>query len=181
MHKLKKQYRLPGFNYASNEAYFVTIVCANRTSFFGEIRDGEMRYSEMGDYAENEIQMALKFKRNIQIPEYVIMPNHVHLIIVLQNEIIEDVPPPSDLPLGDGLIRRGHISPLQKGSLSAFVNRFKGRVTRKCKENGFMDFGWQARFQDRIIRSEKEYNQVAEYIINNVRNWDEDSENKRNY
>jgi len=181
MHKLKKQYRLPGFNYASNNAYFVTIVCANSTSFFGEIEEGKMRFSEIAEYVENEIQMALKFKNNILIPEYVIMPNHLHMIVVLQNEIVEEVPPPSDLPFGDGFIRRGHISPLQKGSLSAFVNSLKGRVTRRSKENGYIDFGWQARFHDRIIRGEKEYNQVAEYIINNVRNWDEDSENKRNY
>lgn len=180
MHKLKKQYRLPGFNYASNKAYFVTIVCANRTSFFGEIKDGEMRLSEMGEYAKNEIQMALKFKENILIPEYILMPNHIHLIVVLQNEIIEDVPPSSDLPFGDGFIRRGHISPLQKGSLNAFVNSLKGRVTRKCKENGCIDFGWQTRFHDRIIRDEREYHNIAEYIQNNVINWNEDSENKRN-
>jgi putative transposase len=180
MHKWKKQYRLPGFNYAINNAYFVTIVCANRTSFFGKITDNEMDLSALGLIAQNHIYRAKELKKNIAIPEYVIMPNHVHLIVILQNEEIPIKSAPSVLPLGDGFERRGHIGPQQKGALGTFVNGYKGHVTREARKQGYMDFGWQSKFNDRIIRNEKEYSRIAQYINENVVNWDEDSENKRN-
>ena len=108
------------------------------------------------------------------------MPNHVHMIVILQNEEVSIKSPPNALPLGDGFVRRGHIGPQQKGALGTFVNSFKSRVTRDTREQGFIDFGWQSRYNDRIIRDENEYNRIAEYINENVVKWDEDTNNKRN-
>ena len=178
MHQKRKQYRLPGFNYATNTAYFVTIVCGNRDSFFGNIESDKMIYSRMGDIALDELLMAKKHKKNIEIPEFVIMPNHVHLVAILKNEVVTEIPKGSTLPLGDGFVRSGRIGPLQKGSLGAFVNRYKGRVTRKCREEGFVDFGWQQKYNDRIIRDSNEYDLIARYINNNVANWETDSKRK---
>jgi putative transposase len=171
-----KQYHLPGYNYASNDAYFVTIMCANRDCFLGSIENGKIEYSEIGEIVLNELNMAIDHKKNIVIPNYVIMPNHIHLIVELRNEEVTEKASPSILPLGDGFERKGHISPLQKGSLGAFVNHFKGRITRRLKELGFVDFGWQPRYNDRIIRNVEEYNAISEYIDENISNWDEDSE-----
>ena len=175
-YKKLKQYRLPGYNYASNAAYFVTVVCANRDCFFGEIKNGEISYSEIGEIVLQELEMAIVHKKNIKIPNFVIMPNHIHLIVELKNAQITEKAPPSILPLGNGFERRGHIAPLQKGSLGSFVNHFKGRVTRKAKDLGFIDFGWQPRFNDRIIRNKKEYEMVSTYIDQNILNWDEGNE-----
>jgi len=180
MHKLKKQYRLPGFNYASNNAYFITIVCANRDCFFGNIANAEMEYSAIGKIVLNHINRTKELKKNIEISEFVVMPNHVHMIVILQNEEVSVKSPPNVLPLGDGFVRRGHIGPQQKGALGTFVNSFKSRVTRDTREQGFIDFDWQSRYNDRIIRDEKEYNRIAEYINENVVKWDEDTNNKRN-
>jgi hypothetical protein len=58
------------------------------------------------------------------------------------------------------------------------VNRYKGRITRRCREEGFVDFGWQQKYNDRIIRDEKEYNVISQYIMNNVANWETDSKRK---
>ena len=180
MYKLKKQYLLPNFNYASNAAYFITIVCSNRNSFFGNIVDTEIHYSDVGKIALNHIKRAQKLKKNISIPEYVIMPNHVHMIVLLQNKEISVKSPPSVLPLGEGFVRRGHIGPQQKGALGTFVNSYKSRVTRDSKEQGFMDFGWQSKYHDRIIRDKKEYDRIAQYINENISKWNEDLNNKRN-
>ena len=177
MHQKRKQYRLSGFNYATNTAIFITIVCSSRHSYFGAIQNNEMQYSRMGEIALDELQMAIKYKKDVDIMEYVIMPNHVHLIVVLKNEIITEVPIGSLLPLGDGFVRSGRIGPLQKGSLGAFVNRYKGRITRRCREEGFVDFGWQQKYNDRIIRDAKEYSTIATYIQENVANWEHDSKN----
>jgi len=178
MYKLKKQYRLPHFNYASNNAYFITIVCANRTQYFGTIADNKITYSEIGNIALNHIDRANRLKKNIEITEFVVMPNHVHMIVVLQNEVISEKSEPSVLPLGNGYERRGHIGSQQVGALDTFVNSFKSRVTRDCREKKFIDFGWQAKYHDRIIRDEKEYDRIAQYINENVANWDEDDNNQ---
>ena len=178
MYKLKKQYRLPNFNYASNKAYFITIVCADRTHFFGHIENNKMHLSAIGEIALNHINRAITLKKNVSIPEFVLMPNHVHMIVVLQNEVISEKSAPSILPLGNGYERKGHIGPQQVGALGTFVNSFKSRVTRDCREQHLMDFGWQAKYHDRIIRNEKEYNRIALYINENVANWDEDDNNR---
>ncbi|MEY2923536.1 MAG: hypothetical protein RLZZ337_76 [Bacteroidota bacterium] len=180
MHKLKKQYRLPGFNYASNNAYFITIVCANRDCFFGNIANAEMEYSAIGKIALNHINRSKELKKNIEISEFVVMPNHLHFIVILKNEQISEPSAPSALPFGDGFVRRGHIGPQQKGALGTFVNSYKGHVTRGCKKLGFMDFGWQSKYHDRIIRNEAEYDRIATYINENIANWNEDSENENN-
>jgi len=177
-YKKIKQYRLQGYNYASNACYFVTIVCSNRDCFLGNIVNQEIEYSEIGNIALHQLESANLLKKNLVIPNYVIMPNHIHLIVELQNEEVSQKAPPSILPLGDGFERRGHISPLQKGSLGAFINHFKGRVTRKAKEIGYVDFGWQSRYNDRVIRNVKEYKAISEYIDENIFNWDKDSERK---
>jgi putative transposase len=79
----KRQYRLPGFNYASNDAYFVTINTTDRVHFFGEIKEGKMLLSEMGEVVVNELEMASIHKKNILISDYVVMPDHVHIIVGL--------------------------------------------------------------------------------------------------
>jgi putative transposase len=79
----KRQYRLPGFNYASNDAYFVTIITTDRVHFFGEIKEGKMLLSEMGEVVVNELEMASIHKKNIVIPDYLVTPDHVHIIVGL--------------------------------------------------------------------------------------------------
>ncbi len=164
---------MPGFNYASNNAYFITIVTSGREHFFGKIADAEMIYSEIGQIALNEIVMAKEHKANVLIPDFVVMPNHVHLVVGLQNDVIHEKPAAID----KSILIPGEIHSLQKGSLPAFVNRYKGRVKRAAKEKGFVDFAWQAKFHDRIIRDKSEYVRISEYIANNVANWGDDSEN----
>ena len=63
------------------------------------------------------------------------------------------------------------LASLAKGSVSLFINHFKGHVTKLCKKNGFDNFQWQSRFNDRIIRDQKEYENIAAYINSNVINW----------
>ena len=136
-----------------------------------------MQLSHLGQIALNHINRAKELKKNIEITEYVIMPNHLHLVVLLKNKKISEKSLPSVLPLGNGYERRGHIGPQQIGALGTFVNSYKGHVTRAARKNGFMDFGWQKKYHHRIIRDEKEYSNIAQYINENVANWDEDSNN----
>ena len=85
--KFKGTYRIPSaraqwHDYEGGE-YFVTICTQNREHFFGEIVNGEMRLSEVGKMAEKCIQEVHNHFSNADVPLYVVMPNHVHMIIII--------------------------------------------------------------------------------------------------
>lgn len=166
--KFHKQYRLKGFDYTSNRAYFVTIVTKYREHFFGEISNNEMFGTDIYFYVEENIKRIKEKIQSAIIDEYIIMPNHIHLIILLKNEEKSN-----EIPKG--------IQPLISKSLSSFVNRFKGNIKRWCNENGFETFEWQDKFNDRIIRNEQEYFAIKNYIKNNIKNWNDDDENVHSF
>ena len=95
------------------------------------------------------------------ITEWEILPNHIHLIVEVINNTIKVYKPITGL------------APLTKGSVSLFINHFKGHVTKFCKLNNIADFKWQSKFHDRIIRDKEEYNTIALYINANIINWKE--------
>ena len=164
MYKFNKQYRLPGFDYSSNNSYFITIVTKDRKNHFGEISNNEISFTEIGFFAEALLKNANLKLEHLTIDYYVIMPNHVHFIATIFRENnIYHVP-------------ENGLAPLVPKSISSFVNRFKGRLKRWCNENGFDYFDWQARFRDRIIRDEEEYFDISNDISNNVLNWETDPE-----
>lgn len=181
MYKLKKQYRLYGYDYSSSGHYFVTIVTKDREKYFGEIVNGEMIYSKIGLFVKENISKFLQLdsdeetiksnphyilqKDNIFVVEnWVIMPNHVHLLIQIINRIEREP-----------MFHSG-IGPLKKGSLGAFINGFKGIIQRYATKND-IPFKWQARFHDRIVRDQNEFDNIISYISGNIENWERDREN----
>lgn len=182
MYKANKSYRLYGFDYSSNGNYFVTIVTKSRAQFLGEIVNKEMILSAAGKFVEAQIlpfvfytqdenpfiknpYFIQNFPQVFCIHQYAILPNHVHLIV----EIIHCENRESHSPTS--------IQPLQKGSLSSFVNHFKGKIKKDWNKAGLDECAWQPRFHDRIIRDKEEYIKIEKYIIANVDNWDCDNEN----
>lgn len=162
-YKYHKQFRLPGFDYSSNNAYFITICTKNRQHFFGEIANEEMYLTEIGLFVESLFQTIHSKLDYITIIEFIIMPDHVHFIgEIFVEEKVANLPPQG-------------LQPLVKKSISSFTNHFKGKIKRWCNENNFKEFEWQPRFRDRIIRDENEYFAIKNYMINNVKNWKEDS------
>jgi len=158
-YKMRKQYRLPGFDYSKNGAYFITVVTHNREHLFGEIDKNEMRFSSIGKFLDDMILGLPDKLKTISVAEYQIMPNHFHMIVVIEN---------SDKNVYENATG---LRPLIKNSVSSFANHLKGKVTRWCNENN-MPFKWQARFHDKIIRNDEEYKRIAGYIQNNVLNWE---------
>ena len=74
--------RLPEWDYSSGE-YFVTICTKDREYYFGEIIDGKMKLNKLGNIVDEEIQNTSKIRENVIIDTYVIMPDHVHIIICI--------------------------------------------------------------------------------------------------
>ena len=163
-YKYNKQYRLPGFDYSSNNSYFITIVTKNRKNYFGEISNNEMFFTDIGFFAEELLKNATVKLVHLTIDAFIIMPNHVHFIATIFREDHQFRIPEKGL------------APLVPKSVSAFVNRFKGRLKRWCNENDRKYFEWQDRFRDRIIRNEEEYYSIKTSIQNNIKNWDSDPE-----
>ncbi len=81
--KHRHSHRLSNFNYAQPGAYFITIVTADRTCLFGEVKNGIMVCNEFGDIARCEWECLPKRFSQVQIDEFVIMPNHTHAIVII--------------------------------------------------------------------------------------------------
>ena len=160
--KFEKQYRLPEFDYSSNNSYFITAVTKNRRHFFGEIKNGEFIPTEIGLFVEENFETVNQKVNHLKIVEYIIMPDHIHFLAVINHK--EE----REYQFAKGL------QPLIKKSISSFTNQLKGTITKWCRKNNFNDFEWQSRFHDRVIRNSNEYNNVRKYIQDNIENWKKD-------
>lgn len=145
----RKNIRLNDYNYSSNGAYFITICTKNKENLLWKnvgancVRPlDQLPLSKIGIVIENEIYKLNTVYENIKVDKYQIMPNHIHLIIF----IYED---------SNG---RTQFAP----TISRIIKQFKGSIT---KQIGFSI--WQKSFYDRVIRNEKEYQSVRNYIHNN--------------
>ncbi len=180
--------RLKGWDYADAGWYFVTICTQNREPYFGQVVDQAMSLSPIGEIAHQYwSEIPQHSPSNIQVDAFIIMPNHVHGIVV-----IEDTDGRRDIaPHGD-VARRGDVacnvstgSTMSKispkvGSLGAIVRSYKSAVTRWARMNHQPFFDWQARFFDHIIRDEKGLNKIRDYIATNPAQWDTDRNNLAN-
>lgn len=160
--------RLPNWDYSGSGSYFVTICTRDRQHFLSDIVGGIVNLSKMGEIAAEEWQKTPKIRPNVTLDAWVIMPNHIHGIITIQN------PVPVETPRRD--VSSTNKSQLKPNSLGSIIGQFKSVCTKRIWADGFQDFAWQPRFHDRIIRDETALNRVRQYILNNPKNWHKDSQ-----
>lgn len=186
----RRSIRLKGYDYSSEGAYYVTIVAQGRDCLFGEIVDGEMRLNEAGEMVVrwwNELPN--KFP-NIELGEFIVMPNHFHGIIFIMPNVGADLHVCPDGEENTSIQKGEHIgSPQQAGSpqripLSQMIQWFKTMTTneyiRGVKQSNWKPFigkVWQRNYYEHIIRNERELQQKTDYILMNPSRWDEDDEN----
>lgn len=173
-YKDKKQYRYKGYDYAQDGFYFVTICVKNREMFLGGAINGKIKLSEIGLAADKfwrEIPNHFLF---VKLDEYVVMPNHVHGIIIIENNT-QNVGTQNFAFLPEYQNKFGP----QSKNLSSIIRGFKIGVTKYANNNN-LEFAWQSRFHDRIIRNENELNCIRQYIINNPLKWELDRNNLEN-
>ena len=150
----RKRLRLPYYDYAQYGCYFVTICTKNRDLLFGKIINGEMQLNDIGKIVHDALFSVLKEYSKSEIPSYIIMPNHLHFIWFNRDDI----------------------------SLSFIVKMIKGRAGfayrhYALKNNLPLISLWQRSFYDHIIRDDKDYERIAEYIENNPIMWELDKLN----
>ena len=176
----RKNIRLTGYDYASEGAYFITIVTQDREPLFGSVVYGEMVLNEFGKIVAEEWERSGAIRAEIELDEFVVMPNHFHAIVnIFQTGMDDHSICTGDRPVG----AYGH-TPLQNQfrspsrSLGALVRGFKSSVTTRINTlRGTPGTPvWQRNYFDRVIRSDREYEEIAAYIANNPANWLTDAE-----
>lgn len=185
----RKSIRLKGYDYSQAGLYFITICCQDRICRFGEIVTDENSQSKMilndaGNIA-NECWLEIpEHFRNAKLHEHIVMPNHVHGIIELSGDVgvqnIEPEPPHIKVrvqniePLPNDTPQRNKFQKIIPGSIGSIIRGYKIGVTVRTK-NIFPDEKiWQRNFYEHIIRNEKAYQTISNYIVNNPEKWNAD-------
>lgn len=173
----RKNVRLLNWDYSSARIYYITICCHDRKSFFGEIKDHSMNLSEIGTIATQYWLEIPSHFSHVKLDEYVVMPNHVHGLLILDYSLV-GIPHGMTIPFDLDINQRiNQFSKPVKNSVSVIINQYKSSVKRFCNKNGYSHFQWQTRFYDHIVRDELSFENIREYIYNNPRNWDTDDLN----
>lgn len=152
----RKPNRLKYCDYSQSGWYFVTICTKDHKHIFGEIINDKMILNEPGAKADDFlINIPMHFP-NAELDEYIIIPNHIHAIIIIDYEFVGNE----------------NLRSLHKTNLSNVIKGFKIGVTKWCKNNKIENFEWQKSFYERIIRNEKELYNIRKYIRQNSMKWD---------
>lgn len=183
MNKFQNKYRIPTaraqWHRYDGGIYFVTICTAGRLHFFGEIKDSQMRLSNIGRIAYDNFANVTIHYPYAEIPLFTVMPNHIHAIVIINGnggngrDAINRVSATSTKPSTPTTISR---NPMISQSLGTVIRGVKARISRAAHQN-CIPFAWQSRFHDRIIRNQEELNRIAEYIETNVAKWNKDKIN----
>jgi putative transposase len=160
----RKPNRLKGFDYSTDALYFVTICVQDRIPCLGEIVYGEMQVNGSGEWAERQWYWLAEQYPYVRLHAFVVMPNHVHGIMEIDRGAAGT----------DGKSDRQGQSPKIK-SLSQLIGAYKTTSSKQIRLAGHPEFAWQRSFHDHIIRNEKAYRQIADYIADNPTRWPADT------
>ena len=144
----RKSTRLTGYDYSNQNYYFVTICTNNKACIFGTIK----KLSKLGEIAKEEMIKISSYYTGIYIDNYIIMPNHIHAIVVMEED----------------------DKNTKKPSLDNVIGSYKAGVTRRIRKIKPEIDVWQRSFHDHIIRNEKDYLKIWEYIQHNDQKWEAD-------
>lgn len=193
--KKYKSLRLEEYDYSQPGAYFVTMCVKDRKCLFGEISGDEMILNEAGKIAQNEIVNIPGHYENVEIGEYVVMPNHVHLVIYkydLSGVRQAMTPTGSEKGVGPNGVNKAirptgsddicvgqATTPTKNIRLQDVVGSYKSGVSREIRKiNKYEDFKWQRYFHDHIVRTDRALENISDYIRMNPAKWAEDIENE---
>jgi len=170
MTKYKDKYRIEStrlrtWDYRNAGYYFVTILTKDREHHFGDVVDGKLILNNFAEIVIEEWLKTAIIRNNIELDEYVLMPNHFHGIIINRFQEYLD----SNVEIA---------STLQSNSLGAIIGQFKSISTKKIRKAGLLKFSWQPRLYEHIIRNEQSLTNIRKYIQQNPLKWEIDEYNK---
>lgn len=171
----RRSVRLRGYDYRSTGWYFVTIVSYHHECIFGDVIDGNAVLNECGRIVDEEWQRTSTLRPNVDIDEWIVMPNHVHGIVIINEQNTEatvwahsSAPIPDDVPL--------HRQP---DSLGSIIAGFKSAATKRVNaaRNTVGKPVWHRNYYEHILRSPRALDAIRRYIVENPLNWAYDRKN----
>ena len=158
----RRSIRLPEYDYSQSGYYFVTICTYQKQCLFGEIKHNKIILNQIGNMVTKEWLKSSNIRKEIQLDQWILMPNHIHGIVIIRKNM------------------GASLAPLQKNrlrkprSLSTFISGFKSAVTKYIKTISIGDDirVWQKNYYESIIRNEEQLNNIRQYIIDNPYKWD---------
>lgn len=179
----RQSIRLSGYDYSQSGLYFITICCRNQICHFGDILNGLMYLNDIGTIVQQcWVDIPLHYP-NVELHQYVIMPNHIHGIIQIVDDFSKIKTDVGAKNLSPTFINYDYnnkktkdISCLRGTSktVGSIVRGFKIGVTKWIRANTDIDNLWQRNYYEHIIRDYKSYMKIVDYIINNPVSWRED-------
>jgi len=177
----RRSIRLRGYDYSQNGLYFITICCNERQPIFGEVVGDEMCLNDAGRLAHEEWEKTGTMRENIELHEFIVMPNHIHGIIEIAvgaHCMRPDVARPD---VTDDEVRnqagrnQGRVQ--RAPTVGDIVRGYKSSVTKRINQLRKMSNSpvWQRNYYEHIIRNEEAYLKIAEYIQTNPQRWNEDT------
>ena len=170
----RRSIRLQGYDYSQVGLYFITICTFEKQHLFGKITNGKMILNAFGNIAQNEWVKTTEIRQNIDMLEYIIMPNHMHGIILI-----------NDNDDGRGTVHRAptyraptveRFGKPTSNTIPTIVRGYKSTVTKQINMLRQTPGApvWQRNYYEHIIRDEKSYFEIAEYIRYNPLKWRDD-------
>src|SRR3989339_782989 len=186
-HKRKRN-RLINFDYSNNGLYFVTICIDKRECLFGGVYNDFMCVNKVGSIVYRQWQWLFEQYKYIKNHGFIVMPNHVHGIVEIDREMVEDEsdkniigglddmldnhgrdrsrPVPTDVAENSNIQNQNNTNnnKTKIKSLSELIGAFKTTSSKIIHQECLPRFVWQRSFHDHIIRNEKEYNKIYKYV-----------------
>ena len=181
----RRSIRLWEYDYRRDGAYFVTVCTHARTPLFGSIVNAHVRLSGPGMWARDCWYAIPRHFPQVSLDRFIVMPDHVHGIIVIRNH--EPHADPEDV-IGSvpDIVGARHVVPLHahttirrefgrpiRGSLATIIGTFKSAVTRHWKNNGMTGRVWQRNYYEHVIRDDGDLYAIRRYIVTNPERWNE--------
>jgi putative transposase len=165
----RRSIRMPEYDYSRNGAYFVTVSTTQRLALVGAFEDGEFRFSDIGQVVDAAWQDSPNHTDGLILDEWVVMPNHLHGIVVLPGTQQTKSP-------DENAFRR-----LQPGSLGTVFGGFKSAVSREvsARKLTLVRPLWQRNYFERVIRNDRELDATRRYIETNPVRWHDDPNHPR--
>jgi REP element-mobilizing transposase RayT len=190
----RRSIRLKGYDYSRAGYYFITICTASRSHLFGEVENGRMILNDAGEIVKNEWYKSSGIRREIELHEFVVMPNHIHGIVEIVNAGADagDAADGGDTADGGANVGANGRSPvpgdagdapndirMRAKSIGSFVSGFKSAFTARINRIDSLPGRkiWHRNYWEHIIRNENEYCRIAKYIIDNPVKWKNDKLN----
>ena len=168
----RRSMRLKPYDYSLAGYYFLTVCAQNRQCVFGEIINGKMALNEAGEMIETNWNKLPRRFPNIKLDEFVIMPNHMHGVIIIVGAPLVGA---QNNDIADRAATRA--APTLGDIVGAFKSIAANEYIRSVKNNDWPPFKgsiWQRNYYEHIIRDECDLNRVREYVVNNPYKWQED-------